>query len=520
MMGVRTILPTSCKNRRSALYSSLAGQARIIFEPLSSYGVFPIGMTRPFSCKIPHLLSSSHGRKGILLIPWRLRAENSINGAGYLSCKSSSSSFLRFSSIPESVVEVSECGVILSGRDCCKDESHFEPFIPLPCHLKEDFVLTGLIDNRIKTNITDKILLSGESFHRVSNLCDYSCYSDFTESWDGKEDVVRVVGIHNLLYPPFQLLNLEIELKNSLSSPLYLVSENREKFSLEKAYKFSEGTGGRDIFKIRVGREELEEISTDFLTYTDFITRGNYSEVFSEAIYTSCSFIEESSSESCNGAKGELMGRERGRGPGWESFKVSGNYLSINFIGFGEDEVSFSKFIDAVRIDESDFKSSGSSFHEEVIEGEMEVSSGFHADYNRSSLSDEAGEGEGISSKESEAIRGIGVFSLGSYSFPLMVQKASGKSCLTNIHADKKGFSHDRTSFFYFECLVDPLLSDGNYPPGLRAQGTSCNQISPSECGEPSSLPCSRHIKNEGLPDTLTFYFIPLLNLRSKISCI
>jgi hypothetical protein len=39
----------------------------------------------------------------------------------------------------------------------------------------------------------------------------------------------------------------------------------------------------------------------------------------------------------------------------------------------------------------------------------------------------------------------------------------------------------------------------------LSARSTSCNQISPSECGEPSSFSCSRHIQDEGLPDTLRF---------------
>lgn len=80
LMGVRTIIQSSCKNRKSALYSSLAGQTRSIFEPLSSYGVFSIGMTRLFlSLSIvhsAHLLSSSYFRKSTLLIPWNSGPQN------------------------------------------------------------------------------------------------------------------------------------------------------------------------------------------------------------------------------------------------------------------------------------------------------------------------------------------------------------------------------------------------------------------------------------------------------------
>ncbi len=513
-MGGRVILWSSSKNRKSSLCFSSAGQARIRFEPLSSCcGVYPIGMTR----LLPHSLSSSHGREGISFVSWNSTFQNNIDYTGYLSCKSSSSCFFGFPSIPEPVIKSSESGVILSGGDCSKEESHLEPFVSFPCHLEEYGVFTRLIDHRVKT---DEIFGCGEFLHRISDLCDYGCYSDFTESWDGKEDVVGVMSVHKLFNFPFQLFDLSIKLENSFSSPFYLIFGNRKGLCPEVVENPFERAGGRDIFKIRVGREELEEILFDFLSDNSLVARDYDSEIFPEAVYISCSLVEEGSSKSCEGAELELVRRNGGRGLGWERYEISSYYFSVDFIGFREYEVSFSELLDAVRVYDSYIKSFRSSFDEEGVKGEMEVSGGFHTYYDGSSLSEEAGEGEGICSKEPETIRGIWIFSVMSHFSSLIIHEAGFKPCGTNIDIDKKGFTH-RTSFLLnFKCLVDPLFSDGYYPPGLRAQGTSCNQISPSGSGEPSSSSCSWHIQDEGLPATLRFHFIPFINIRPKISCI
>lgn len=517
LMEVPVTPLSSCKKEKFSLYFSLAGRTYIISEPLSSCWVYPIGMTRLLSTVSSAHLCPSHRRKSIFLIPWNSGLQNSINYTGYLSCKSSSSSLFRLSSIPQSIVEISENGIILSGRDSCKEESHLEPFVPLPCHFEIDYIFTRLINHRVETDITNKVLGCWESLYRVSNLCDYSCNSDFTEPWDGKEDMLRILGIHNLINFPFQLFNLEIELEDSLSGPANLISEDKEIISLKDVYKSSEGTGGRDIFKIRVRREETEEILSDFLSDHSFISWEDNSEVFSEAVNTSCFLIEEDSSESCKGAELELVGRERGRGLGRESFKVSGNYLSIDSICFREDEVSFSELRDAVRVNNCDSKSFRSSTNEEIKEGDMVISSSFHTDCDMSFFTYEAGESEGISSKESEAIRGIWIFSGWSDFSLLTIHEIGGKGSGTDIHTDKKSFIHDITSIdIFYRVLVAPPFSEGNYPPGLRAFRTSCNQISPSECGEPSSMSCSRHTQNEGLPDTLIFYSYNRLKMTCK----
>ena len=508
LMGVLETLSSSCKKEKYSLYLSLPIQSRIIHEPLSSCGVYSIGMARrtPFRSSLAHPLSSLNSEKSILLIPWNSVSQNRINHTCYLSCKGSSSSLFTLPSIPESVVECSECGIILSGRDCCKEKSHLKPFVSLPCHLKIHHTFTRLINNRVKTDITNEVLGGWESIHRVSNLSNYCSDSDFSESWNRKEDMVWVEGIHELIDFSFQLINLHLKLDNSLCSPFNLILEEVAHICLEEIEERSVWGGGREL-EVGVKGKGLKEISIDFLTDNLFISWENHSEVFSETVYTSCFLIEENSSESCKGAEGELMGRDGRSTIGRESFEVSGNDFRIDFIGFREDEVSFSELRDTVRVNNSNSESFGSSTNEEVIEREMVVSSRFHTDYYVSFSCNKAGEGEGIRSKESEPFRVVRVFSGGGEFSTLLIHEACFKRSGTEIDTDEKVFSHDRTSLeIFLGYLVDPPFSDGNYPPGLRARSTSCNQISPSECGEPSSLSCSKHIENEGLPDTLTFY--------------
>ena len=505
-MGVSIIPSSYCKKEKSALYFSLAGQVCTI-EPLSSYGIYPIGMTRLIP-KIPlaHLLTPPHSRESIFFIPWDSTTKNRINHTCNLSCKSSSSSLFALPSIPQSVVEFSEGRIIPSCRDRCKEESHFKPFVTFPCHLEIDHIFTRLINHRIKTDITNEVLLGWESIHRVSNLSNYCSGSDFSESWYRKEDMVWIESIHELIDFSFQFINLLLKLEDSLCSPFNLIFEEMDHILLEEIEERSVGAGRREL-EVGVKGEGMEESFFYFLTDNIFISWNNHSEVFSESVYTSCSLVEEDSSESCKGAEGELMGRKRGRWTRGEGFEVSGYDFRIDFIGFGKNEVSFSKFRDAVRVYNSNSESFRSSTDKEVVEGDVVVSSSFHSDYYVSFLSHKAGEGEGILSEEFEPLRVVRIFSGGGEFATLLIHEACFEGSGTYINTNEKIFSHDRTSLeIFWKCLVDPPFSDGNYPPGLRACGTSCNQISPSECGEPSSLSCSWHSKNEGLPDTLTFY--------------
>ncbi len=214
-MGVRIILLRSSKNLKSSSCFYSAGQICIRFEPLSFCEVYPIGMTR----LLTHLFCSSHGRDVIFLIPWNSGFQSSIDPTGYLSCKSFSLCFFRFPSIHQSVIKRSES----------------RKFLP-----------------------------------RISNFCGYSCYGDFTESCDGKKDVIGVVSTHKLLDFPFQLLNSLIELENSFSSSFDLIFENRDNLFLKLAEKFSEGARG-GIFS-KSGWEERNWMKF-FLIFSPIIRR-------------------------------------------------------------------------------------------------------------------------------------------------------------------------------------------------------------------------------------------------------
>ena len=514
LMGGRRIISTSCKKGKYALYSSLAGWSHIISEPLSSYGVYPIGRTRHLIDSLAHLFSSSHSTKSIFFVPWDTATKDCVNNTCYLSCKSSSSCFFTLPPVPESVVEISECWIILPCRDSCKDKSHFEPFVPLPCHSKIDGILSRLKDCRIETDISNKILLSGKFLDRISTLSNYCSDSNFSHTWDGKEDMVGVESIHYLINLSFKLLNLPIELEDSLCSPFDLIFEDGEHIMLEDSEEGSVGAGRGDALEIRMKGEELEEGGIDFISDHSFISRENQSEIFPEAIYTSCSLLYEDSSKSCIRAQRELMGRERVRGLRGESFEVSSDCLSIDFIGFTEGKVGFSETLNTVGVNHSYFESPARSTEEERLEGDMVISCRFHTNYDTGISTHKTGEGEAVLSEESESLEGIRVFSGGEISF-IAIHEASGKLSLTEIDTDIKVFKH-MTSFHWQGVLLPPC-SDGNYPPGLSARSTSCNQISPSECGEPSSFSCSRHIQNEGLPDTLRFSN-SIVN-KSKLNC-
>ena len=514
LMGGWRAISTSCKKGKYALYSCLAGWSHIISEPLSSYGVYPIGRTRHLIDPLAHLFSSSHCRDGMFLIPRHTATKDCVNNTCYLSCKSSSSCLFTLPSVPQSVVEISECWIILPCRDRCEDKSHFEPFVPLPCHLKIDRILSRLKDCRIKTYISNKVLLGRKFFNRIPNFSNYCSNSNFSHTWDGKEDMVGVEGIHYLINFSFKLLNLLIELEDSLCSPFDLIFEDGEHIMLEDTEEGSVGAGRRDSLEIRMKGEELEEGSIDFISDHSFISWKNQSEIFPEAIYTSCSLLYEDSSKSCSRAQRELMGRDRGRGLRGESFEVSSDCLSIDFIGFGEGKAGFSKTLNTVGVNHSNFESSACSTEEERLEGDMVISCRFHTNYDIGISTHKTGEGERVLSEEPESVEGIRVFSGGEISF-IAIHEASGKLSLTDIDTDIKVFRH--MTSFQLQGVLLPPCSDGNYPPGLSARSTSCNQISPSECGEPSSSSCSRHIQNEGLPDTLRFSN-SIVN-KNKLNC-
>ncbi len=236
----------------------------------------------------------------------------------------------------------------------------------------------------------------------------------------------------------------------------------------------------------------MDEILFDFLTDNSSEARDDGSEVFPGAVYISCSLIEENSYKSWKGAEPVLVGSERWRGHAWESFEISSYYFSVNFIAFREHEMSLSELLDAVRGYDSDIKSFRSSFDEEGIKRETEISGGFHTYYDGSFFTDEAGEGEGIFSKGSETIMDIGIFSVGSHFSSLIVHEACFKPCITNIDTHKRGFTHETSYGLNFKSLV----------------------------ASPFSFSCSWHIQNEGLPDSLALCFIPFINIRPKISWI
>lgn len=73
--------------------------------------------------------------------------------------------------------------------------------------------MTRLIDNRVKTDITDKVFLGGGFLHRVSNLCDYSCDSDFSKTWNREEDMVWIISIHKLFDFSLELFDLFVKLE-------------------------------------------------------------------------------------------------------------------------------------------------------------------------------------------------------------------------------------------------------------------------------------------------------------------
>lgn len=504
------------------------GRPRIVFEPLSS--LRDINMkseaTRlrflphyPRKASFCHPISSLNSLKGNIPIPGFTRTEDSIDQRGNLSWKCLSCSFFRFTPLSQSVVEVPESRVTPPSRSSGKDKSHLKPFIPLPCHPEKGPILSGLINNWVKTYVADEILFGRESFHRVSDLPYHSSHSYFTNSWDGEKNMVWVVGIHDSFDLFFYLFNLLIQLDDSFCSPFHFIPQKLEHSPIlkktEKRKESSEGRmEGREILWSLMKGDKSEEIRFELLTKNSFVTREKDSEVFPETIYTPCPLLNESSPEAGKGADEELLRGREERRIRWECFEELSNHERIDSISFRELEMGLSKLLDAVGIQNPHSETFASPVPEELLQIFMVVSSRFHTENNGDSFTEKRGEGKRIHSQASESLWDIGVGVDSELPF-ILVDKTNLKGSLRDIHTYIKGFrEHRSTSFYeYLRYLVDPFFSDGYYPPGLSAQSTSCNQISPSESGEPSSLSCSWHTRNEGLPDTLT-----VLNSKSSVN--
>ena len=483
-----------------------------------------------------HFISPFDTFKGDIFIPFFPRGENSINQTSKFSCKCTSSSFFRFTSSSQPIVEVSHLGIISSCRGSSQDKSHFEPFVTFPCHFEEDFVFSGLINYRVKPDVSNEMFCSREPINGTTDFANDSSNSYFANSWDRKEDMIRVIGIHNSGNLMFNTFNLFLEGDNSFCSPFNFVSEERNGFFILKERKerekFSKRRRNRRVFNIfrkRISGDKRKEASCEFFSNNFLVSWVNKPQIFPESIDIPCSFLNESSSKTSKGAEGKLLWGEIGRRRFWECYKEFCNHERVNFVSFREFKVRLSEFFNAVRIDDADGKSFTFPSTKEFLQIPMPVSGGFKAKDNRGPFPKESGESKGVLPEEFESVRKIRISMNRRDSFSSLVHKADIQRSRRNINTNKKSFGTHKTTSFpkdFSGYLTFPFSPDGYYPPGLRARSTSCNQISPPGVGKPSSFSCSWHIKNEGLParhsgaggpDTLTVLNFKYIGDKGKL---
>jgi len=316
----------------------------------------------------------------------------------------------------------------------------------------------------------------------------------------------------------FNTFNLFLVGDNSFCSPFNFVSEEKDRFFILKERKEREEFSKRrrnvrifNIFGKRVSGDKREEASGEFFTNNFLVSWVNKPQIFSESVDIPCSFLNESSSKTSKGSEGKLLWGEIGRRRLWECYKEFCNHERVNFVSFREFKVRLSEFFNAVRIDDADGKSFTFASTKEFLQIPMPVSSGFKAKDNRDPFSKESGESKSVLPEEFESFRKIRISVNRRDSFPFLVHKADIQRGRRDINTNKESFSIHKTTSFpkdFSGYLIFPFSPGGYYPPpevtSGRARSTSCNQISPPGVGKPSSFSCSWHIKNEGLPDTLT----------------
>ena len=249
-------------------------------------------------------ISSLDTFKSNFFLPSFSRRKDSINKASKFPCKCTSSSFCRLTSGSQPIVEVSHLGIISSCRSSSQDKSHFEPFVTFPCHFEEDFVFSGLINYRVKPDVSNEMFCSRESINGITDFADDSSNSYFANSWDRKENMVRVVGIHNFGNLMFNTFNLFLEGDNSFCSPFNFVSEERNGFFILKERKerekFSKRRRNRRVFNIfrkRISGDKRKEASCEFFSNNFLVSWVNKPQIFSESVDIPCSFLNESSSK-------------------------------------------------------------------------------------------------------------------------------------------------------------------------------------------------------------------------------
>ncbi len=538
-MGISGNILPNCQRTKFNLKLPRAGRPRYALEPgSSSTGVrLKNGAARlldffSLQCKSlrwGHIVSFADTFKGDILIPFLSGGKDSIDQTGDFSCQSTSSSLFRFTSGSQAIIEISHLRITSSCRGGSEYKSHLKPFITLPGHAEESFVLSGLIDHRIEPYIPYEMFWSGESIHRIAYFPDDSSHSNFTYSGNREEYMVRIEGIQETGNLGFYSFNLFLKLDNSLCSPFNFVSEEGSKFRVleegKEGEEFLERRRERNSFNIFRGGirgEKRKELWGKLISTDSLIPWIEEVKVLSEPINVSGSLLNEGSSESGKGAKPELgLGVSRGRGFR-ESFEEFGNHKGIDSVSFREFEMRFSELLNTIRVDKPDGKAFTFTVSKESLQVTVPVSSGLKSYNDGTSFPQESGESEDILAKKFKSLGEIRVSMYRGKISPCLVHETDFQRIGGDIYTHEKSFrTHKPTSFLESNCgyLVSPFFPDGYYPPGLRARSTSCNQISPSGVGEPSSLSCSGHTRNEGLfaclkagnPDTLT-----VLNFKSS----